>query len=258
VTHNWGNLFRDLVAAICADALGEDEYSSISHILMNNPSNLEDWIYARGAHLRTYWVCAFSVNQHAAICGGNPYNDTDPVLLEIHPTCPCGLTKHFSGLGCEMNKFDVMMSYLSATDSNFAQVVAIDFQFVLFSRAWCVSEIAAANTAGMIQSLKIHSSWSLAQKAETLRLLKIEDMEASRPEDKAEILATIADTAAFDAHVQHMLFEELIPAWGNTDDMEQMNRIGSNARWIAYAETFGADGEAMLRISTFEKEEATA
>ena len=67
VTHNWSNLFRDLVAAIIADALGEDEYENISYLLTRKPSVLLTWIYARGVQLRVYWVCAFSVNQHAGI-----------------------------------------------------------------------------------------------------------------------------------------------------------------------------------------------
>lgn len=33
--------------------------------------------------------------------------------------------------------------------------------------------------------------------------------------------------------MQQALFEELLPAWKNFDFMEQMNRIGRNARWSA-------------------------
>ena len=31
----WSNNFRDLVAAVCADALGDDEYQNIAALLMN-------------------------------------------------------------------------------------------------------------------------------------------------------------------------------------------------------------------------------
>ena len=35
-------------------------------------------------------------------------------------------------------------AYLSAQDSEFAQVIAVDAQFDLFTRAWCVSELEKA------------------------------------------------------------------------------------------------------------------
>lgn len=41
VTHNWANRFRDLCAAIVADALGQDEYSTVAGLLDSNPSKLE-------------------------------------------------------------------------------------------------------------------------------------------------------------------------------------------------------------------------
>merc|ERR1712048_701815 len=106
--------------------------------------------------MRSYWVCAFCVNQHAGICGGNPYHGTDAVTGVEYPVCGCGLRKAWNttepvldedgrSIPCEMNKFDDMMELLSATDSNFAQVIAVDASFELFSRAWCVAEIAAAH-----------------------------------------------------------------------------------------------------------------
>jgi len=87
VTHNWGNLFRDLVAAIVADALEEDQFCHIAALLNTNPEKVAEWVYARNAHLRTYWVCAFSVNQHAGICAGNPQHTRDAVTGIEHATC---------------------------------------------------------------------------------------------------------------------------------------------------------------------------
>ena len=52
---------------------------------------------------------------------------------------------------CEMNKFDEMMAFLSYHDKSFAQVIAVDAGFELFSRAWCVSELAKAHSCGMKQ-----------------------------------------------------------------------------------------------------------
>ena len=62
-----------------------------------------------------------------------------------------------SSVGCEMNKFYDMMAYTFAHDPDFTQVVAIDAKFDLFTRAWCVSELAKAHTMGMKQQLKVLS-----------------------------------------------------------------------------------------------------
>ena len=104
-------------------------------------------------------ICAFCVNQHASICGGNPYHSTDAVTGAEHEVCDCGLAKAWNGtepvldedgssIPCEMNKFDNMMELLSAADPGFAQLIAVDASFVLFSRAWCVAEVATAHKMG--------------------------------------------------------------------------------------------------------------
>jgi len=258
ITHNWGNLFRDLVAAILADALDEDEYSMISSVLQKDQHVVEKWVKKKGVQKRKYWVCAFSVNQHTGICGGNPNKDKDPVLGEEHPTCDCGLPKAWNttaplhpdgrGINCEMNKFHLMMCFLSATDPFFMQIVAIDEFFVLFSRAWCVSEIAAANEGGLRQCLKIHSRTSLAANEEKLKKLKVMNMEATREEDKKEILAGIPDKDAFDATVQRLLLQELIPCWEHFDDKEQLSRAGRLARLVDTGEKLAIDKD-MLRAS---------
>ena len=41
VTHNWGNRFADLVAAIVADALGDDEFGSIADLLDRDVGKVE-------------------------------------------------------------------------------------------------------------------------------------------------------------------------------------------------------------------------
>jgi hypothetical protein len=247
-----------------ADALEEDEYCSISCLLERDIDLVEEWVYKRGVQGRTYWVCAVSVNQHAGICNANPKNDRDPADEEIHPVCECGFPKAWNNtpplangrsVNCEMNKFHLMMSFLAATDEDFEQVCAIDNDFVLFSRAWCISEIATANFEGIRQSLKIHSSWSLDKHSQRLMELKVENMDATRPEDKAEILAGIPDKDDFDANVQQLIFNQLIPAWQNFDDMEQMSRVGRLARWVHTGQTLGIY-KKMMRISHFQKETA--
>merc|ERR1712096_198623 len=124
-----------------------------------------------------------------------------------------------------------MMTFLSSTDPSFEQVIAVDADFKLFSRAWCVAEIAAANIAGMKHNLKINAASTLEDYADDLRALRIENMEASRPEDRDEILAGIPDTNASNVRLQSLLFNELFPAWEELDASEQMNRVGAMARW---------------------------
>ena len=45
-----------------------------------------------------------------------------------------------------MNKFDEMMAFLAARDPEFCQVVAVDSDFGVFTRAWCMAEVAQART----------------------------------------------------------------------------------------------------------------
>ena len=75
------------------------------------------------------------MNQHAGICGGNPYHSTDAVTGEEHVVCNCDLAKAFNttepmlhdgrSVPCEMNKFDDMMELLSAANPSFAQVKCV-------------------------------------------------------------------------------------------------------------------------------------
>merc|ERR550525_1833756 len=99
------------------------------------------------------------------------------------------------------------MAYLSAQDPNFAQVVAIDAAFAVFTRAWCMAEISAANVAGMPQRLKLRSQDTLHAHLAALRELQVCNMEASYPEDKVEILQHIGDTDAFDRKLRQVLLE---------------------------------------------------
>merc|ERR1712039_995425 len=73
---------------------------------------------------------------------------------------------------------------------------------------------------------------------EKLRSLSICDMEASRTEDKDHILSKIDDTTAFDAALQRLLFDDLLPDWGNLDRVEQLERV---ARFLCRQETLGQD-----------------
>jgi len=235
VTHNWSNLFRDLVAAIVADALDADAFKHIAHLLENNMEQLLRMLKVAKTLDNTYWVCAFSVDQHASICG-NPYGSEDTVTKKVFDICPCGKQKFTNAsrptredgksIACEMNKFDDMMAYLFATDVEFAQVIAVDQDFTLFSRAWCVAEIAAAFESGSRQYLKVYADACLTAHEDDLRGLKIENMEASRPEDITEILSNIADTNAFNDRLQSLIFGTLVGNWRNLDLKEKLRKVG--------------------------------
>ncbi|CAE8619931.1 unnamed protein product [Polarella glacialis] len=96
VTHNWGNLFRDLVAGICADALGLSEYALVSDLLDTDVVALESMLANSGKIQKTYWVCAFCIAQHSCICQTISAGDVDPVHGTEHPTCDCGRPKSFN------------------------------------------------------------------------------------------------------------------------------------------------------------------
>merc|ERR1712087_837929 len=98
--------------------------------------------------------------------------------------------------------------------------------FVLFSRAWCVAEIATAFDFGAHQTLKLYSKACLRAKEKDLRHLRIESMEASRPEDIVEILANIKDTNVFNTRLQDMLFEHIIVNWRRFDLTDKLKEVG--------------------------------
>eukprot|EP00438_Fugacium_kawagutii_P016337 Skav200166 [mRNA] locus=scaffold6219:72521:81249:- [translate_table: standard] len=140
VTHNWSNLFRDLVASIIADAIGDHIFEQVAEMLSDSsgakvleemlmellgpkrlPLKLSPHEAQRGLHGclgKTYWICAFAVNQHIGICGSNPRGDVDPATMIPHPICSCAAPKifnetpplnlHGESINCEMNKFDDM------------------------------------------------------------------------------------------------------------------------------------------------------
>jgi len=240
VTHNWGNLFRDLVAAIVADALQEDEYELLANLLDRDAQKVLDWVVKAGVGHHTYWVCALSVSQHVSICHANPYFDMDPVTGVVHPVCTCGAYKFgndteplYEGksIPCEMNKFADMMEFLLKRNPEFEQVIAVDAQNQIWSRAWCIAEIARAHSVGMKQRMKLLNFMSLHDHEERLRNLKVEDMTASRPEDVQQILDSIPDKKEFNRNLQTLIFDKLIIQWNDFDAADQMVVAGKLIRW---------------------------
>ena len=245
VTHNWGNCFRDLCAAIVSDAFGQDEYSVVADLLDRDPKKLEEALKVDHQLKQTYWVCCFSVNQHRSICDFPGGPRPDPVTLEIPPPCRCKRRKYLNdtppldsrgrSCWCEMNKFDDMMFHIARSNPRHRHVVAVDSSFVVFERAWCVSEIYTGSSLGLPQHLIIRSRDNLQGNDQKLRHLRIENMQASRQEDVEEILRKIQDVEGFNARFQELLFdprEGLFSQWLQLNGMHQMERIGRFMRWV--------------------------
>eukprot|EP00933_Yihiella_yeosuensis_P026186 TRINITY_DN20315_c0_g1_i1.p1 TRINITY_DN20315_c0_g1~~TRINITY_DN20315_c0_g1_i1.p1 ORF type:complete len:441 (+),score=58.57 TRINITY_DN20315_c0_g1_i1:69-1325(+) len=228
VTHNWSNVFLHLVAAVVADALGESTYGDIANEMIDN--GIDQLLDKLGSASSTrVWICAFCVNQHRSICGGfgdppcdgskdsEAYsrwedNRRDTVTGEVFQTCNCNLEKVFSGVSSEMNKFDDMMALLKQIKDDFRHLVAVDADFQLFSRAWCVAELVQAHYSGLQQSVQIISDAELdvydldSEAFYKLATLSVVNCEASRPEDKADILSKIEDVEEFDGQLQVAIF----------------------------------------------------
>ena len=187
VTHHWANRFRDLVAAVVADALHLSRWDSVAqHLSCGEVEILRERLAESGTQDSQYWICALCINQHASICGSS-MGVRDTVTGAVLPSCDCSTPKYFNDppVQCELNKFDCMMKHLHHRYSqDFLQVVAIDKDFNLFSRAWCVAELVEAYNSHMDQHVMLHSPSVLEQNSGRLSSLKVENCAASRPEDK--------------------------------------------------------------------------
>ena len=251
VTHNWSNLFRDLVATVIADALGEHAFEFVAELLCDKHGVklLQETLRVHGCLEETYWICAFAVNQHAGICGANPNGDIDPVTKIPHPTCACSapkffnedppLNEHGESIQCEMNKFDDMMAFLSKKDNNFTEVIAVDADLNLFQRSWCMAELAEAHRMGMAQNLMLRNKATLMNRQCTLEGLQVENMKASRPEDVQQILAKIPDKKAFNKKLQELIFDGttgLLASWNKADVLQQMEDLSYVLKWARLSE----------------------
>eukprot|EP00931_Biecheleriopsis_adriatica_P025620 TRINITY_DN15678_c0_g1_i1.p1 TRINITY_DN15678_c0_g1~~TRINITY_DN15678_c0_g1_i1.p1 ORF type:complete len:158 (-),score=21.34 TRINITY_DN15678_c0_g1_i1:53-526(-) len=113
-----------------------------------------------------------------------------------------------------MNKFNDMISLLTSQISNFRLLVAMDINFNTLSRVWCVAEIYQACVLNIPLSVCIESNGVFEANAEAIDIevmtklmaLSVADCEASREEDKADILGRITDIASFDVQLQHVIF----------------------------------------------------
>eukprot|EP00928_Gymnodinium_smaydae_P042860 TRINITY_DN28831_c0_g2_i1.p1 TRINITY_DN28831_c0_g2~~TRINITY_DN28831_c0_g2_i1.p1 ORF type:complete len:704 (+),score=67.60 TRINITY_DN28831_c0_g2_i1:30-2114(+) len=248
VSHTWGGKFLHLVAAVVADALGETEFTSSVFLLKHHMAGLVKELRRSGRLHDVYWICAFCVSQHSSICASNPRGERDSVTRRVHPTCNCGASKYFNdspplradgkSISCELNKFSDMISFLAASNERFEQVIAVDEHFDLFNRAWVVAEIARSHSLGVRQNMKVMHASALSEHTESLKLLQIEQMRASRPEDVQEILSTIPDKAAFNQYLQDLLFNRrdgLLHTWKSGDTAQRMRILGRLSRLLHMA-----------------------
>jgi len=225
VTHNWGNRFSHLVAAILADATGQAYFADVVDALQT----LEDFAEFRDSLQNTeqvmdatYWVCVFSVNQHASICGGfGPCPDTayaynqwdakrrNSVTGEIFPLCGCKRKKYFNNEAAltELNKFDDLMRFLAENVPDFVHVTVADDDLDVFKRAWCVAELVEGSALNIRQTLLIHSTACLDKNYSKLKTLDIQACEASRAEDKDQILSRIDDIQGFNEYLGWLVFD---------------------------------------------------
>jgi hypothetical protein len=129
-------------------------------------------------------------------------------------TEPC--RENGESIECELNKFDDMLAFMAFCYPFCKQVIAVDSQFVLFSRAWCIAEIHRAHSDGISQEVLFHSEASLSEHKAMLSTLRVENMGASRAEDKEHILAAIGDTNSFNEELRKLIIDEntgLIAVW---------------------------------------------
>ncbi|CAE7419857.1 BMY1, partial [Symbiodinium pilosum] len=207
VTHNWGNRFKDLLAAVIADALQECSFSLATKLLEADPAFLQEVLNDSGGLDDTYWICAFAVNQHICICHNNLY-DRDPFTNELHPVCTCSSVNISDPDGrsteSEINKFDDMMYHL-ATSGGCRQVIAVDQSLDLFNRAWCVAEIAEANRLHMNQALNLHPG-----------------------------IKNNMNIDQFNIELQSLIFDPksgLLASWNAMDSEQQVGEVGRLIRW---------------------------
>mmetsp|Transcript_14295 Transcript_14295/g.34023 ORF Transcript_14295/g.34023 Transcript_14295/m.34023 type:complete len:142 (+) Transcript_14295:2-427(+) len=113
-----------------------------------------------------------------------------------------------------MNKFDDMMAYLKKTlraqgRVRLEQVVALETDFSLLTRVWCLAELVEAYEVHLPQAVKIHSAASRDICLERLAKLDVRDAEASFPADKELVLSKIDDMDGFNLGLQNLVMHRL-------------------------------------------------
>eukprot|EP00434_Breviolum_minutum_P033009 symbB.v1.2.029201.t1/scaffold3171.1/size96351/1 len=254
VTHNWSNLFHHLMAGIFADALDQEYYAGVAEMLLHAAGceQLDNAVQAKNCGEKSYWVCAFSVNQHACICdnvGKAPHEGTpefqewdlkrrDSKTGVVFPLCQCKQRKIYNTEPalCEMNKFDYMMRHLSRKQDDFSHLVVADVAFDVFTRAWCIAEIVESGRSQIRQRIKLYSEGTLDRNYQRLSSIDVRCCKASRPEDREMILKSITDVERFNSDLRWRIFgtEGLLSKW-----LDGPSRAALVGRILHRAGTFG-------------------
>merc|ERR1719506_62889 len=228
VTHNWGNKFCHLMAAVIADACGKKRYKHYAKLLSQR--EFEQLREHLGERIdRVYWICAFCVNQHQTICHrSRSKTDTTgwPITL-----CNCSMKPITGGNDCEVNKFDDMMAFCkkrvreialqsdnpTARHHRFGQVIAVDVDFDLITRVWCIAELYEADRSHLTQAMKIFTQMSDdGQQSALAKVCNIDvrNAEASQPSDKEFVLSKIEDIDEFNQHVKRLVLKRMNAHFG--------------------------------------------
>ncbi|CAK9027087.1 unnamed protein product [Durusdinium trenchii] len=183
VTHAWGNKFSHLLGAVLADALQDATYDGVSRILKQGDT----------------------VKNARNDCSCESLAVKDPPVVDLQ----------------EMNKFDDMMIFLKRTLRQEArenhsdapvqleQVVAIDVDFNLLTRVWCVAELVAARDLHLHQAVQIHSAARRNSCLDKLQILDVREANASFPADKDLVLSKIDDVDDFNLSLQDLMLHRL-------------------------------------------------
>eukprot|EP00930_Biecheleria_cincta_P001666 TRINITY_DN10279_c0_g1_i3.p1 TRINITY_DN10279_c0_g1~~TRINITY_DN10279_c0_g1_i3.p1 ORF type:complete len:691 (+),score=162.73 TRINITY_DN10279_c0_g1_i3:91-2073(+) len=173
---------------------------------------------------KTYWLCVFAVNEHAAICGTcwtcsqddrwkqdpKTHLQAETCLIcrkEKHNPCKCGMKKTEPGdESHEIDLFDFVVGFVDAL------VVCLDPNLEAIRRVWCVAEVGRALKAGTVyfrlaQGLAADLVEKLWQGEDLLET--VERCEATSDADRERILKNIQElpggVAAYDAFVNRLL-----------------------------------------------------
>lgn len=197
VSHTWANIFSHTVAACVADAMEEPCYFQIAPRLQtfDGVRGLMREL-GPGRLVRTYWICAISINQHTVACHTSPWEP-----------CDCDVPKITTGEEAEIGAFDEMMKVLKTCNDDFYQVIAMDKGATVTDRVWVVAEIAQGHQENLDQRVKSHFPLSLSKRSTRDKLLCIDvnSCQATVPEDKTTILNKIIDKADYNRRVLEVL-----------------------------------------------------
>merc|ERR1712232_65732 len=92
----------------------------------------------------------------------------------------------------------------------FSQVVAVDTEFQLLARVWCVAELVEAHRLHLHQNVMVHSVASRNQCMDLLTRFDVREASASFPRDKDLVLSKIADKDLFNEQLEDLVLHRVV------------------------------------------------